>query len=194
VRVRGQSEGSYTIFDTTFLNGDVHDDDGYDDSVIAHEIGHQIELYYGRTNTPGGQHYIYVPEDPRLAWSEGFASWFGSALRNDPRYIDTGLDATLTFNISTDITKADASLPMTQDISENLVSETLWPLGVPGIFATQNGWLRNLPADRGVVGVDLVDFLDGWLVVQGGSTCAQVMSALSPHTFPYDYGGPVGCP
>jgi hypothetical protein len=196
VWVRGGTDGSYTPFDTgvTYLHGDVLDDDGYDDAVIAHELGHQIELWYGRTSNPGGVHYIYAPEDPTLAWSEGFASWFGSAVRANPIYVDTGLEQTLTFDIATDVTKAGAALPMTQNVSENMVSEVLWNLGAAGTLATEHQWLRSLPADRGVTGVDLVDFLDGFLVVEGNGKCTQVMGALSPHLFPYDYAGPTTCP
>lgn len=59
------------------------DDDGYDDSNILHEIGHYIEDEYGRSRNTGGTHFIGDnDQDPRLAYSEGFATFVSSAVLN----------------------------------------------------------------------------------------------------------------
>jgi hypothetical protein len=45
------------------------------------------------------------------------------------------------------------------------------------------------------MGVDLVDWLDGWFVLDGLSTCAPLRSIVGLRMFPYDFAGPGGaCP
>ena len=77
---------------TVYLDGD----EGYDDCVILHEFGHYAMWKYSTDESPGGIHYVNVADqDPRLSWSEGFASFFQSAVRawlGDPYpgwYVDT---------------------------------------------------------------------------------------------------------
>ena len=52
--------------------------------------------------------------------------------------------------------------------------------------------LRNV----GTQGVDVVDFLDGWFVKQGLTSCSAVRDIVTgKRLFPYDYAGPGGaCP
>lgn len=71
-------------------------DEAYDDCVVLHEFGHYAMWHYSTDESPGGLHYINVSDqDPRLSWSEGFASFFQSAVRawrGDPYpswYVDT---------------------------------------------------------------------------------------------------------
>jgi hypothetical protein len=187
--------------------GMIEDDDGYDDAVLLHELGHVLETTYGRTSNPGLQHRVYTAEDPRLAWSEGFATYFSSVVRNDSRYVDTRLDGALVIDCDVDVTRANPSRPMTQDISENTVSEILWDLGDAGdgdddpaagahgpILRVQDMVLRAAAADRGVSGVDLVDFLDGYLLLRGQTSCAGTRGVVESRSFPYDFAGPVRCP
>jgi hypothetical protein len=56
------------------------DDDAYDDPNILHEIGHYIEDEFGRSRNTGGSHTIGDDDqDPRLAFSEGFATFVSAA-------------------------------------------------------------------------------------------------------------------
>lgn len=56
------------------------DDDGYDDPNILHEVGHYVEDEYGRSRNTGGSHTgSDDDQDPRLAWSEGFATYVSAA-------------------------------------------------------------------------------------------------------------------
>lgn len=71
-------------------------DEGFDDCVLIHEFGHFVAAHYSNDDSPGGQHFIDDDQqDVRLAWSEGFASYFQSSVRKrlgDPFaswYIDT---------------------------------------------------------------------------------------------------------
>ncbi|MEM7165183.1 MAG: lamin tail domain-containing protein [Planctomycetota bacterium] len=57
------------------------DDDGYDDPNILHEVGHYVEDEYGRSRNTGGSHTVSDDDqDPRLAWSEGFATYVSAAV------------------------------------------------------------------------------------------------------------------
>lgn len=57
------------------------DDDAYDDPNILHEIGHYIEDEFGRSRNTGGTHTIGDDDqDPRLAYSEGFATFVSAAV------------------------------------------------------------------------------------------------------------------
>src|SRR5262249_25432651 len=98
------------------------------------------------------------------------------------------------FDIGSDVTRF-AGADQTAKISENTVSEILWQLDPRGggVDQVEPRYLRTA-SDRGAVGVDLVDFLDGWLVVDGAGTCAALRAALASRAFPYDFKGPVGCP
>ena len=59
------------------------DDDAYDDPNILHEIGHYIEDEYGFSRNTGGSHFIGDDDqDPRLAYSEGFATFVSAAVLN----------------------------------------------------------------------------------------------------------------
>jgi hypothetical protein len=71
-------------------NGNIcGDTDHFDNSVIVHEYGHVMEDQFGISNSPGGQHDGNSIIDPRLAWSEGWADFFQSAVLNRSIYADT---------------------------------------------------------------------------------------------------------
>ncbi len=69
----------------SFYNGGANkfslsDDDGYDDPNILHELGHYVEDEFGRSRNTGGSHSISDDDqDPRLSWSEGFATYVSGA-------------------------------------------------------------------------------------------------------------------
>lgn len=65
------------------LNGDVNssDTDHFDDAIVLHEYGHFIEDNYSRSDSPGGSHSGNSLIDPRLAWSEAFATFLSIQVR-----------------------------------------------------------------------------------------------------------------
>jgi len=65
------------------------DSDEFDDSVILHEFGHFLASAFSRDSSPGGVHLLGDALDPRLAWSEGWANFFSSAVRNNPIFLDS---------------------------------------------------------------------------------------------------------
>ncbi len=207
---RGSNQGTYYSNRTIFLLGSTSDDDGYDDTVILHEIGHFVEDTEGRSDSPGGGH-DGSPTDPTLAWSEGFATYFAMATRGAPYYMDSNSGGGWGYDADTSLTRAQAAGALDQNVSEDMVSQILWDLGDGGsndddplsssmhatLLRIQPSYLaRVMLRSVGADGVDLVDFLDGWFLRGGLSTCAGVRSVVSTtRTFPYDYAGPGGrCP
>ncbi len=70
---------------TSFLNNGeirVGDPSAYNDTVIQHETGHYAREAYSDTDSPGGPHHLSnCNQDLRLAWEEGWATYFGQAVR-----------------------------------------------------------------------------------------------------------------
>lgn len=71
----------------------IGDEDGYDDAVILHELGHVVSRLYSADHNPGGSHsFGNSDEDPRLAYSEGYATFFGGcvldSLGREGLYVD----------------------------------------------------------------------------------------------------------
>jgi hypothetical protein len=87
---------------------------------------------YGRAVGEGGQHCIGVPDAPGLGWSEGFATWFSSDLREDPIYFDKQQGSMFWLDISTRTgyawVRPSAADGMLQDIDENEISAMLWDM------------------------------------------------------------------
>lgn len=88
------------------IQGDVQnsDTDHFDDSVILHEYGHFIEDNYSASHSPGGSHNGRQVIDPRLAWSEAFATFFMSQVLGTSLYRDSkGYGASSYYMIHYDI-------------------------------------------------------------------------------------------
>ncbi len=208
---KGSNDGTYYSGDATIhLLGAASDDDGYDDSVILHEIGHFFEDAIGRSDSPGGGH-DGSPTDPNLAWSEGFSTYYAMAVKGVPFYGDSNAGGGWGYNADTAVTRAPQPTgDIGQDVGENMTTEVLWDLGdapsgdddqVAGdhlrVLNVQPMYLRTAALRNvGEPGVDLVDFLDGFFVADGLDRCAGVRQiVVTTHTFPYDFGGPGGrCP
>lgn len=72
-------------------DGDVDssDTDHFDDTIIIHEFGHFLEDQYSNSDSPGGSHDANTIIDPRLAWSEGWATFLAMAVTGESVYRDT---------------------------------------------------------------------------------------------------------
>lgn len=204
---RGLSGGSYYDGSSNFLNiAGGADDDGYDDVVILHEFGHHHQDEYGASDNPGGPHPSSGGDDPRLAWGEGQATYIAMMLRGEPYYIDTNFDDGGWYvELEDRVHAASMNGGMYQYILEWMVAELLWDVGDSpetdgdgdpvaathdAVMEITTGYFHD-PAyvGRGVGGVDLVDWLDGWFWRQGLSSC-DAMRALvrGVFGFPYDFG------
>lgn len=59
-------------------------EDGFDDPVVLHELGHVIHNIYSDSDNPGGAHSLSdSDQDPRLSFGEGFATYFAGAVLDD---------------------------------------------------------------------------------------------------------------
>lgn len=58
----------------------------WSDAVVAHELGHWHMDGFGTSPNEGGKHRLGVPTFPGQAWSEGWATFYSSDVRDDPRY------------------------------------------------------------------------------------------------------------
>jgi hypothetical protein len=75
---------------TAYILGDRSDDsDEFDDSIIVHEYGHLLAAKFSRDDSPGGETHVGDILDPRVAWSEGWANFFSSLVRNDSVWRDS---------------------------------------------------------------------------------------------------------
>jgi hypothetical protein len=206
----GSTNGTYYSNGTIYLLGSSSDDDGYDDTVILHEIGHFVEDKYARSDSPGGGH-DGSPTDPTLAWSVGWSTYWAMSVRGIPVYVDTNSGGGWADNADTSATSLGAGASMGSDISESTVTEVLWDIGDGGmgdddlmssathadVLAVSFAYLRSATLRTiGESGVDLVDFLDGWFVRESLGTCSGVKYPVTTRRmFPYDYAGPGGaCP
>ncbi len=192
-----------------YILGGAADTDEFDDPVLLHEYGHYLEHHLSRADSPGGAH-DGSPTDPRLAWGEGYGTYVGCAIADTPLYIDTSAaGASLT-----DVRSAGSEYPaqlndpkgMKQLLSEHLISQILWtiamgPDGANGkshtstfdVLANYFTSFTTPSQGRGVAGVELVDFLDGWFCKQHGDRPFIQGIINETAKFPYDYAGPATC-
>jgi hypothetical protein len=62
---------------------DSGDHDEFDDDVILHEYGHFMSYSFSKPAEAGGTHYLNdSTQDIRLAWSEGWATFFSAVARD----------------------------------------------------------------------------------------------------------------
>jgi len=194
---------------TIFVHGTFQDSDEFDDPVLLHEYGHFLESSFSRSSSPGGAH-DGSPTDPRLAWGEGYGTYTGATIAGSSLYIDTFASGATVIDIShTGVSFAlaapNAPTGMNQLVSEFLSAEVLWQItsGVPGggagkgtapVFDVLGSYFpKPAFADRGVSGIDLVDFLDGWFC-RGNADQAFIQNIVSTgHQFPYDYATLPSC-
>lgn len=69
-------------YDAVYRHVILADNAGYDDSVVLHETGHYVQSAFSLCQNPGGAHYVTdMNQDRFLAFSEGWATYYGSAVR-----------------------------------------------------------------------------------------------------------------
>lgn len=167
------------------------DTDEYDDDVILHEFGHYAAVNFSGDDSPGGEHLLNDnTEDIRLAWSEGWAHFFSSAIRGNPSQVDTvttrpGIATTFEIEgpslFGSIIDLNSSSIYTTSEVS---VATVLWDifdnsnetfdalsLGISPIWDVLSNYLR-LPS---VLSVSIEDFWDGWFL-RGHSFLMEMLS------------------
>lgn len=178
-------------------------------SVLAHELGHYAMRWFSRAPGEGGPHSVFSSSSPGLAWSEGWAAYFGqttlSAGGLEPVYFDkqggsawwVNLEA-LSNSYGMLFEFPDPSGTLAQYLNEFVVSAMLWDLA-DSTPAEDMTTLADAPLsagfhaarlvgpfNRGYSTVDLVDFLDS-LRCYGYATAVDIDGVvLTAFGFPYD--------
>lgn len=179
------------------INGEENDPDEYDDAIILHEYGHFIADKYSYDKSPGVSHSVNdINQDIRLSWSEGWATYFSSIVRNNPIYSDifedpqtkhyilssTNIETRSYIFASTNIenlldTRYDslASIATGQD-NELAVSSILWdiydtPIRDDDSLSSGAGYIWNIFDNYITNDMDCVleDFYNGWFAQNGAN-------------------------
>jgi hypothetical protein len=175
---------------TAYILGDRDtDSDEYDDAVIAHEYAHMLAAKYSRDDSPGGPHFLGDMLDPRLSWSEGWADFFSSAVRNDAIWRDShgpnGAQV-LRYDLSDNSPAAD---PNPGYWSEASVQSLLWSLLAdpenPYPFSAIWGAFAEMKNDRLVY---LPYFLDHF-IARVPSATTEVLGLAQARYVDYQPGG-----
>ena len=193
------------------IQGKDTDRDEYDDMVILKEFFKLILDRVSRDSHPGDLHH-WTRDLPTRAWTEGVAAFFACTAMDTRWFVNSRpagvylvLDAETPdtpFGIGT------STGGLLGDLSGALVAALLWDLADPplapedwdavdgmprGIFDAVFNYLpRPDFPDRGVPGVDLVDFLDGW-VCRGWGLHPAIQASVDHYAFPYDFAAPIDC-
>lgn len=116
------------------------DTDEHDEAIILHELGHFV---FDRTTTSasiGGMHARGALLDPGVAWEEGRATWFATAVLGDPAYVDSvGLAPVGSARVDENL---EAPQPPRGLGSETSVAAILWDLAdgaAPGAAPDRDG-------------------------------------------------------
>src|SRR5258705_7351772 len=80
-----QWESAGLIFVNSYIGNNTiraADNSAYNDTVIQHESGHYAIFNFSASDNPGGVHHLSnCQQDLRLAFDEGYATYFGQSVR-----------------------------------------------------------------------------------------------------------------
>jgi hypothetical protein len=180
------------------LSGATLDPDEWDDAVILHELGHFVASVYSRDDSPGGRHDGTAVE-PRLAWSEGWASFFAGWVRGTPSLLDVRLNRVSRLDLEAPGASAVFGGEALEGlISDHLVAAVLWDLWdaeADGEHASLDaaalfGALYGLVTaeDQGAPGMDLADYLSGLVCdeLPGTGAAEAAQGAWAATGYPLD--------
>jgi hypothetical protein len=184
VRWEDGKDGNDTMPDGTYYTviGGMHtinvlgdstlDSDAFDDAVLIHEYGHLVAALYSKDDSPGGPHALGTALDLRLAFSEGWANFFSSAVRGTRYYVDTTAGTPLIFEIETPSVVGAPGVPVSGPENELAVSSIKWSIFNAALTINQGAidtpreaiWdiFHNYLPSGGVEDISLEDFWDGF--------------------------------
>ncbi|MFQ5670026.1 MAG: MopE-related protein [Acidobacteriota bacterium] len=195
----GITGASYSIFSRMIL---LRDTAGYDDTVILHEMGHFVIHEYSASHSPGGFHtFALCDEDLRLAFDEGFATFWGNSVRRHDAV--PGSNIYLRSNgapgagnvVRTADLETDTQYLCSGSTSEVNVFSFLWDIvdgpstsdDTPGVDdahdlldrADASVWSVMTDVIPGASTISLEDFWDGWFLppVLNGSRTEMIALA-----------------
>lgn len=147
---RPSGSGRYCI---ELMGGDpgaqaTSDTDEHDAAIVLHELGHFVMDRLTGDSSLGGQHPRGALIDPGLAWEEGRATWFATAVLGAPFYRDSvGIEPHGRLRVDESL---ESPLPPRGIGSETSVAGVLWDL------ADGDGVLPDDDADGVALGPALV--------------------------------------
>jgi hypothetical protein len=171
------------------LVGLSNDSDGYDDTVILHEIGHYTEFNIADSDNPGGSHSLNGYYDLRLTWSEGWATFFANMVRSwrgfdrPDIYVDTaGQPGPGQAFISYDVEAPGVGRPgsnnevtvnaLLWDVVDNQASQDASPGSEDDPLELANGqaefWDVFVNSIKFASSITMEDFWDGWFTRNHG--------------------------
>jgi hypothetical protein len=167
----GSTDGTYYVNSSIHLLGTASDPDEFDDDVILHEYGHFVAATISTVSqfSFGGHAFTEVVHKD-LAFSEGFAHYFLTAVHGAPTYCDSnGSTCGITWNL-------EGPTPFADTLStEAGVAASLWDL-IDGINENfdfyENGQaaalqvLDSMDSTAYLNDKDLADYYDRWGAVR----------------------------
>lgn len=199
--------GVCTELNTVSVQGKDSDRDEYDDMVIAKEFFKFVLAAFSRDSHPGGT-VDGRRVDPRLAWTEGLAAWFAADVSRSRYFINSRpLGVTIVDDLEGMASPFALGIDTEHGLSPYMVSAILWDLSDGaneawdqvdgnrnGVYDTLFSYLPSGAfSDRGPVGVDLTDFLDGW-TCRGWPAGNPLRVLVSDHYHhEYDFQAPDSC-
>lgn len=191
---------SYAAGDALWILGGPSDTDEFDTPVLLHELGHYLQWVYDFYDVVPGNFHNGADTDARLAWGEGWASFFSSAARGTGFYGDS-IGEGLAYDLDVEALPlageyvCSPAAGIQQTLSEWVITASLYELYLTGdaaeqrqrSFAPIRDRLSRDASDRGLPGVDFVDFIDAYLCNAGGAQDALVEEVIvNGRRFPHD--------
>jgi len=198
--------GVCTELQSVSVQGKESDRDEFDDMVILKEFFKFALNKLSRDSHPGGT-VNGLRDDARKAWTEGVAEYFASDTLQSRYFVNSRPYGVYVVDDLEGMPSPFAIAVKGAKLSPYLVSAYLWDLSDSNneewdqVDRMRNGIYDVLftyfpstnYADRGAVGVDLSDFMDGWFCRDWGDE-AEVRSLLVDHyDFGYAFDGPRNC-
>ncbi|MFO0744579.1 MAG: hypothetical protein U1F43_02760 [Myxococcota bacterium] len=199
--------GVCTEVNTVSVQGKDSDRDEYDDMVITKEFFKFVLAAFSRDSHPGGT-ADGRRTDARLAWTEGLAAWFAADVSRSRYFVNSRPQGvTIVDDLEAMPSPFALGLDSESELSPYLVSALLWDLSDGanepwdqlagdrnGVYDTLFSYLPSGSfVDRGPTGVDLTDFLDGWVCRGWGGGAALPALVTDHYHHDYDFQGPATC-
>jgi hypothetical protein len=213
---QGQDYSFATSDGKVYILGMEADTDEYDDVVIGHEYGHVVHSAISKSDSPGGSHSSNDRIVPALAFSEGWATYFGCMANKVTAYMDTKKNGMRTYySIETPPAgkkKGNKGNKLDGNLSEAIVAAVLMDLDDStnetkdtiskrtNVWNIMTNYLQSGNTkfkDRGKAGRDLVDFLDGWFCLgygdRGDDTKGVQGNVKGMQNLSYDFAAVSSC-